>query len=259
MRTRSGVRIDPGGAAEGAVVVRLAADHPDPRRADTGRFDAAVAAAVAAIEDDTAFTTGTRASPTSWRRRSAPVAATSPWPRAPHSRSEQRPLERRVGWGPGPPRSRAGQRGRRRRRGLPRRHRPPRSKRQHVDLARTHLLFGEWLRRAERRTDAHDHLQIAHEMFLAMGAEEARTTPPAPNWRRPVRTPPPPHARHQPRPDTTRGKGRRPRHRRRFQQRDRRPAVPQRRHGRVPPEKGVPQAQRHITHTARSTHPGAGT
>ena len=44
--------------------------------------------------------------------------------------------------------------------------------RMRAQLARTHLLYGEWLRREKQRSEAREHLRRAYEMLLsAMGIE----------------------------------------------------------------------------------------
>ena len=40
-----------------------------------------------------------------------------------------------------------------------------------TELAQSHLVYGEWMRRQKRRTDARTHLGRAYEMFESMGAD----------------------------------------------------------------------------------------
>ena len=118
-----------------------------------------------------------------------------------------------------------------------------------LDLARAHLLYGEWLRRERRRLDARNQLRVAHDLFSDFGmeafAERARVELQATGERARKRTVDTldqltpqeaqisrlaAHGTHQPR--------------------DRRSALHQPEHRRVPPAQGVPQARREVTHAA---------
>jgi hypothetical protein len=113
-------------------------------------------------------------------------------------------------------------------------------------LARAHLVFGEWLRRENRRVDARVQLRTAHQMFAAMGAEafaeRARRELVATGEtvrKRTVETRVELTA--QERQIARRGPGRI------HEFPDRRRAFPQRAHGRVAPAQGVRQARHQLS------------
>ena len=118
-------------------------------------------------------------------------------------------------------------------------------------LARSHLVYGEWLRRVKRPRDARSSLRTAHRLFDDIGAQgfarRARLELAAAGET--VRRSGLRRARLRPHPaGSPSGPAR---GRRRDQRGDRRAALPQPQHHRLPPPEGVPEARRHLPPSAR--------
>ena len=128
------------------------------------------------------------------------------------------------------------------------------------ELARAHLLYGEWLRREGQRRDAREQLRTAHDMFAAIGmegfAERARRELLATGERARKRS-------EDTRWDLTAQEAQIAQLARRglLEPRDRSAAVPQPTHGRVAPAQGIHQARHQLPQRARrsTAHENAGT
>ena len=121
-----------------------------------------------------------------------------------------------------------------------------------VQLARAHLLYGEWLRRERRRRDAREHLRTALEMFATMGTEVRGPKPARASGDR--RTHAQAHCRDPRRSHSPRGADRATGGRQPLERRDRRTGLPQPKHCRLPPPQRVRQAQHSLAPPTRTGH-----